>query len=34
VNSREHLESLLEAQAQGVASIQEWLRRERSKGAA
>lgn len=34
VNSREHLESLLEAQAQGVASIQEWLQRERSKGAA
>lgn len=34
VNSREHLESLLEAQAQGVASIQEYLQREQSKGAA
>jgi len=34
VNLREHLESLLEAQAQGVASIQEWLQREQSKGAA
>ena len=33
VNTREHLESLLEAKAQGVASIQEWLARER-KGAA
>ena len=33
VNSREHLESLLEAKALGVASIQEWLARER-KGAA
>ena len=33
VNTREHLESLLEARAQGVASIQEYLARER-KGAA
>jgi methylamine dehydrogenase accessory protein MauD len=33
VNSREHLESLLEAKARGVASIQEYLERER-KGAA
>jgi methylamine dehydrogenase accessory protein MauD len=33
VNSREHLESLLEAKALGVASIQEWMARER-KGAA
>ncbi len=33
VNSREHLESLLEAKALGVASIQEWVARER-KGAA
>lgn len=33
VNTREHLESLLEAKAEGVASIQEWLARER-KGAA
>ncbi len=32
VNSREHLESLLEAHAHGVASIQEYLGRE--KGAA
>jgi len=29
VNTREHLESLLEAKAQGVASIQEYLARER-----
>lgn len=34
VNSREHLDSLLEAKAQGVASIQEYLRREQDKGAA
>ncbi|RIL06617.1 MAG: methylamine dehydrogenase accessory protein MauD [Proteobacteria bacterium] len=35
VNTREHLESLLEAKAQGVASIQEYLARERAeKGAA
>lgn len=34
VNSREHLDSLLEAKAQGVASIQEYLQREQSKGAA
>jgi methylamine dehydrogenase accessory protein MauD len=35
VNTREHLESLLEARAQGVASIQEFLAREREhKGAA
>jgi methylamine dehydrogenase accessory protein MauD len=33
VNSREHLESLLEAKARGVASIQEWVARE-TKGAA
>lgn len=33
VNSREHLESLFEAKALGVASIQEWIARER-KGAA
>jgi methylamine dehydrogenase accessory protein MauD len=33
VNTREHLESLIEARAQGVASIQDWLARER-KGAA
>lgn len=33
VNSREHLESLLEAKALGVASIQDWVARER-KGAA
>jgi methylamine dehydrogenase accessory protein MauD len=33
VNSREHLESLIEAKALGVASIQEWVARER-KGAA
>jgi methylamine dehydrogenase accessory protein MauD len=33
VNTREHLESLLEAKARGVASIQEYLERER-KGAA
>jgi methylamine dehydrogenase accessory protein MauD len=33
VNTREHLESLFEAQALGVASIQEWAQRER-KGAA
>jgi methylamine dehydrogenase accessory protein MauD len=33
VNTREHLESLLEAKAQSVASIQEWIARER-KGAA
>ena len=32
VNTREHLESLLEAKARGVASIQEYLARER-KGA-
>jgi hypothetical protein len=25
VNSREHLESLFEARARGVASMQEWL---------
>jgi len=30
VNSREHLESLFEAQAKGVASIQEYLLHERS----
>ena len=29
VNSREHLESLFEAKALGVASIQEWIARER-----
>lgn len=34
VNSREHLESLLEAKEQGVASIQEYLQREQDKGAA
>lgn len=34
VNSREHLESLLEAKARGVASIQEYLQREQGKGAA
>jgi len=28
VNSREHLESLFEARERGVASIQDWLRRE------
>jgi methylamine dehydrogenase accessory protein MauD len=28
VNTREHLESLLEAMARGVASVQEYLRRE------
>ena len=33
VNTREHLESLLEAKARGVASLQEYLGRE-SKGAA
>lgn len=33
VNTREHLESLFEAKALGVASIQEWAERER-KGAA
>ena len=33
VNTREHLESLLEAKARGVASIQAYLERER-KGAA
>jgi methylamine dehydrogenase accessory protein MauD len=33
VNTREHLESLLEAKAQGVASIQEYLARKR-EGAA
>jgi methylamine dehydrogenase accessory protein MauD len=33
VNSREHLESLLEAKARGVASIQEYVAREK-KGAA
>jgi methylamine dehydrogenase accessory protein MauD len=33
VNTREHLESLLEAKAEGVASIQEWIAR-RNKGAA
>jgi hypothetical protein len=32
VNSREHLESLFEAEQRGVASIQEFLARE--KGAA
>ncbi|MEN8161771.1 MAG: redoxin domain-containing protein, partial [Myxococcota bacterium] len=34
VNSREHLESLLEAEALGVASIQEHLARRASGGAA
>jgi len=35
VNTREHLESLLEAKAHGVASIQEFVRREQErKGAA
>jgi methylamine dehydrogenase accessory protein MauD len=34
VNSREHLDSLLEAKAQGVASVQEYLQREQDKGAA
>jgi methylamine dehydrogenase accessory protein MauD len=28
VNSREHLESLFEARERGVASLQDWLRRE------
>ncbi len=27
VNSREHLESLLEAEGLGVASVQDWLTR-------
>ena len=31
VNSREHLESLLEAKALGVASIQEWIARARKQ---
>ena len=31
VNSREHLESLFEAKAQGVASIQDWITRERKQ---
>ncbi len=34
VNSREHLESLFEAQERGVASIQEFLAREKEKGVA
>jgi methylamine dehydrogenase accessory protein MauD len=33
VNSREHLESLLEARAEGVASIQEWLARRDARRA-
>jgi len=33
VNSREHLESLFEAQRQGVASIQEHVRREQAQRA-
>jgi methylamine dehydrogenase accessory protein MauD len=33
VNSREHLESLLEARAQGVASMQEWLARREARRA-
>ena len=28
VNTREHLESLFEAEARGVASLDEWLRAE------
>ncbi len=32
VNTREHLESLLEAREQGVASIQEFLARRRQEG--
>ena len=32
VNTREHLESLFEAQARGVASMQEYLARERDAG--
>jgi methylamine dehydrogenase accessory protein MauD len=33
VSSREHLESLLEARAEGVASIQEWLSRRGARRA-
>jgi methylamine dehydrogenase accessory protein MauD len=33
VNTREHLESLLEAREQGVASLQDWAERERAEGA-
>ena len=33
VNSREHLESLFEAQAKGVASLQEYLMQDKSAGA-
>jgi methylamine dehydrogenase accessory protein MauD len=34
VNSREHLESLLEAEALGVASLQEWAARRQAGGGA
>ena len=32
VNSREHIESLFEARAQGVASIQEYLKKQQQQG--